>query len=660
MEISIKSGTIIRNYLFDHPIGHGAYGMVWQGRHELLDLPVAIKVIDTHDLDAQSLERVKQECRIGGQLIHKEHIVEVRDAFEDGDCLFIVMERMASSLEHYLRAYPHPDFDLTLTWALDLCTALEEVHDLAVIHRDIKPQNILLTDDDQVKLSDFGVAHLSRSSLTTICQPGTPGYQAPEQEANQPADSGVDVYSLCAVLFEIWTGRKYFRYKNTDQGIVREEMELLLTKNYPHFAAELRDRLMDIVLDGLRPRPERITLASLQAKLTAIQCDWQQGKLTTLSDFPGAIPRPVSEQARFPDAPPPTSPLAKLWAAAASGQQRRGCYFAILFLISLVIGGILIRWSDIVPSVRPTPTAIAILPTDTPVLKPTNTPTSAPPTDTSVPPPTGEPTEKPTKEPTEEPTDTPFPPTDTPVPLTDTPIVDESLTGKIAFPIYQDGQKYIYLAELDSMEPTLKRLTRDASEPALSPDGSQIAFRSWNASTRGLIVMNVNETYPRRVSQSLEDAVPYWAQGESLVFHSTKEGTTPRLYTVGTWEGAEMVDSVEDVMRGTAPAYGQYPAWVPDGRIVYKYFEESGNFLGLYIMSLDGANPMPITDHGGDTMPSVSPLGDKVAFMSDRTGKWEVYGVNIDGSGFRQLTDSGNYNSGLPTWSPDGNYVAFV
>ena len=69
---------------------------------------------------------------------------------------------------------------------------------------------------------------------------------------------------------------------------------------------------------------------------------------------------------------------------------------------------------------------------------------------------------------------------------------------------------------------------------------------------------------------------------------------------------------------------------------------------------------MPITNHSGDTLPSVSPRGDKVAFMSDRTGKWEVYTVNVDGSGFGQLTDSGGYNSGLPTWSPDGRYIAFV
>jgi TolB protein len=310
--------------------------------------------------------------------------------------------------------------------------------------------------------------------------------------------------------------------------------------------------------------------------------------------------------------------------------------------------------TPIISTATPTNTSLppTAIPTFTPALTKTPLPPTAIPTFTLAP-------STPTLVPQVD-TPTPVPPTPTPAPATETPTRVEPPTGKIAYPVYNNDRKYIFIAYLEGDGVRSVLLKEDASEPAISPDGSEIAFRSWDDSCRGLIVMTIDGTNLRRVSRALEDACPCWAQGESLVFHSTKEGPTPRLYTVGTWEGAEMVDSVQGVLRGTDPAYGQYPAWVPDRRIVYKYFERAGNFLGLYIMNLDGSNPMPITDHPGDTMPSVSPHGDKVAFMSDRTGKWEVYAVNINGTGLKQLTDSGGYVSGLPTWSPDGRYIAFA
>jgi len=77
MEIVIKPGEAIQSYRFERSIGSGGYGVVWQDRHKLIDFPVAIKVIDTRDLDTQNLERVRQECCIGGQLTHGEHVMGI-------------------------------------------------------------------------------------------------------------------------------------------------------------------------------------------------------------------------------------------------------------------------------------------------------------------------------------------------------------------------------------------------------------------------------------------------------------------------------------------------------------------------------------------------------------------------------------------------------
>jgi single-stranded-DNA-specific exonuclease len=320
VDIAIKPGEVIRSYRFECPIGYGAYAFVWKAHHEHLDQPVAVKVIDMHNLDAQDLERVKQECRIGGKLIrNREHVVEVRDAFPEGSYFFIVMEHMPKgSLRSFLHECPHPDFDLTLTWALNLCAALEEVHALGVVHRDIKPENVLLTDDLQVKLSDFGVAHVPESGLTTMHQPGTPAYCAPEQESNQPVDSGTDVYSLCAVFFEVWTARMYMEFKYVDRSIVREEMTSLLAENYPNLSSSACNRLTNILLAGLRPRSERIALADFADALRTLQADWQQeeaGNKTAgtpkWSSIPFARRRwliapspPISHLARFPNLHP--------------------------------------------------------------------------------------------------------------------------------------------------------------------------------------------------------------------------------------------------------------------------------------------------------------------------------------------------------------------
>jgi TolB protein len=323
----------------------------------------------------------------------------------------------------------------------------------------------------------------------------------------------------------------------------------------------------------------------------------------------------------------------------------------------------------LLPKTTPTPTEVVIAATTVPTAQ-ISPPSSTPPTvrPTSPAPEltvtsTSEATVIPTPEVTptfsETPTQKPGPmPTPSPTP---TPTPTPTLSGKIAFPVYDPKRDTydIYLTNTDGSN--RRMLVEEASEPAISPDGSKIAFRSWNASTLGLMVRNIDGTQPQRVSRGLEDASPCWAQGESLVFHSTREGSTPRLYTAGTWGGADGTNNVQDVMQGKNPVHGQYPAWISDARIVYKYFDQAGNYRGLYVINADGSNPRSITDDIGDTMPSVPPRGgDKAAFMSNRTGKWEVYVVNIDGTRLRRLTYSHGYNSGLPTWSPDGNYVAFV
>lgn len=272
MEPTVKPGGILQTrYRFEHPIGHGAYGIVWKAWHEQLQRPLAIKVIDTQNLDPVNLERVKHECMIGGQLGSDVGVVQVLDAFEHDDHLFIVMELMeGGSLNKVLKGKP-PELALTLSWALDICDAMRQVHAHDIIHRDIKPQNILLTGDGHPKLSDFGIAHLPHASITSY-QPGTPGYRAPELEDGCQVTPAADVYSLSAVFFELWSCRPYSQYKALAQDLVYREFLTCMANEYPAVPEGVSDALIDTLLAGLTPDPaQRMSLEKLRSRLAWIQ-----------------------------------------------------------------------------------------------------------------------------------------------------------------------------------------------------------------------------------------------------------------------------------------------------------------------------------------------------------------------------------------------------
>src|SRR5262249_26610321 len=154
--------------------------------------------------DRESREPVQREANIGGKLQGVDHVVQVYDAIEYKNALLIIMAYMeGGSLDVRLRNERVP-FALALRWALDLIAALSEVHERSIVHRDIKPQNILLDAKGKVYLGDFGIARVDTSHLTQGAQPGTRRYKAPELEENKKAEPPADVYSLCAVLLQLW------------------------------------------------------------------------------------------------------------------------------------------------------------------------------------------------------------------------------------------------------------------------------------------------------------------------------------------------------------------------------------------------------------------------------------------------------------------------
>jgi predicted Ser/Thr protein kinase len=196
-------------------LGRGAMGIVYDGWDPVIGRRVAIKTVrllDTDDPEAlEGLERFKNEARAAGRLSHP-NIVAVYDYGESDDVAFIVMEFIeGQSLKQRLdtkEPLPVPEAVRVMQQVL---AGLQFSHAKGVVHRDIKPGNVMLTSDGQVKLADFGIARIESSVMTQAgTMLGTPAYMSPEQLMAQPVDARSDIYSSGVLLYQLLTGERPF------------------------------------------------------------------------------------------------------------------------------------------------------------------------------------------------------------------------------------------------------------------------------------------------------------------------------------------------------------------------------------------------------------------------------------------------------------------
>ncbi len=251
-------GTQIGHYDIVAELGRGGMGVVYKGHDPVIKRDVALKVIRKRDLDPndaeQALERFKREARAAGNL-HHPNIVAIYEYGEDDDCAFIAMECVIGrSLRDHLVAGYRPELKVFPEVLDHLLEGLEYSHSRGVIHRDIKPGNLLINEMGAAKISDFGIARLEQSHLTLMGEVlGTPYYMAPEQFDGQTADERSDGYSSAVIVYEVLAGRRPFEGQGAN--LMRQILEMP-----PPLPSALEPRLSKqidrVLLKALAKRPE--------------------------------------------------------------------------------------------------------------------------------------------------------------------------------------------------------------------------------------------------------------------------------------------------------------------------------------------------------------------------------------------------------------------
>ncbi len=622
-------------YLVVSVLGYGAMGAVYLADdRRLAGRRCAIKenrpgADENPEVLARLREQFLAEASVLARLDHPG-LPKVSDYFITDEGLeYLVMdyvegEDLNSMLERTQRPLAE---ESVINWAdqvLDALAYLHAQHPQPIIHRDIKPANLRLNLHGRVKLVDFGLVKLfdARKPETKyeLRGLGTPAYAPLEQFASsdQHTDPRSDIYALGATLYHLLTN---LHPPDVHQRVLHPDV--LLPPR--HLNPKISKNTEAVILKAMEIHPDQRYQSA--------------GEMRVALGGQAAAKTPVA-----------VSP----WWFGAVG----------LLVVLLIVAGVAWYLFGVLGAQTPAPIAAVIeeepvsgtpveaaLPVATESLA-TDTPTRvvaqtvAPLVDApgqaldndETPTPVPEPTDTP--EPEEEATPTPRPQPQG--------VAAASLVGTIAYPAFNGTDYDLYFAQADGSGAQLFR--NHASQPAFSPDGSRIAFHSWQLDARGLMTMDVSGANLRQATNFFEDQLPTWTpDGTELILLTRRSGDRKSQLV--------RMNSFEERAQGVVLGEGEYPTVGQTGQLAFKGWGNTAGGLRISPLSFDDVQP--VTDVSEDTAPALSPDGRRMVFMRNRDENWDIYIVNADGSGLQRLTDDPG-RDGLPAWSPDGRAIAFV
>ena len=340
-------------------IATGGMGEVWQAQDDVILRQVAIKILKQQYLgDPDFVERFRTEAKHAAMINH-DGIANVYDYGEDEGSAYLVMELVpGEALSSILEREKTLPEQQVISIIVQTALALDAAHREGLVHRDIKPGNLLITPEGNVKITDFGIARVAnQASLTQTGQVmGTVQYLAPEQATGKPASASGDIYSLGIVAYEALAGRRPFKGE-TQMAIAMAQ----INETPPPLSSELDPKLVKLVMDCMAKKPDQRPHSSLELAARA------EALMTEETSSIKIIPQGVGDETTTIDTDTkPVTTVPPIWP-----------WLALILILLTTIGAVI--WAGLVAPkthIKPSPSS-------------SQTPTTSP-TDSSSPTPTVE------------------------------------------------------------------------------------------------------------------------------------------------------------------------------------------------------------------------------------------------------------------------------
>ena len=269
----LNSGIILNNrYEIIEPVGAGGMSEVYKAKCHVLNRYVAIKVLKPEfSSDVNFVTKFRIEAQSAAGLSHP-NIVNVYDVAEDNGIYYIVMELVEGiTLKEYIQKNGRLKSDEAIDFAIQIAQGLEVAHENHTIHRDIKPQNIIVSKNGGIKVTDFGIARAASSNTMTANAMGSVHYISPEQARGGFSDERSDIYSLGITMYEMVTGHvPYEGENNVAIALMHIQGEMISPREY---YPDIPTGLEKIILKCTQKKPERryLTASALIADLKRVQ-----------------------------------------------------------------------------------------------------------------------------------------------------------------------------------------------------------------------------------------------------------------------------------------------------------------------------------------------------------------------------------------------------